>query len=137
MCCIKRELINETRSTNTPFLFTFEGLISGVTDIMSQQTDGQRLVHLHNIKNEELRVREVHCKSKWNIKKVHRPDYLTLVQMSGLLGLNPKLELFYSSGQPFAIVLGPASTPPSSARNIIPIFSSHATCNILYMLNEP
>lgn len=56
MCCIERELIDETRFSITPFFFTFKGWISSVTDVVGQQTDWQRLVHLHYAEGEDLKA---------------------------------------------------------------------------------
>lgn len=56
VCCIIRELIDETSFTNTPSLFSFDGCLSSVTNIMSQQTNWQRLVHLHGANREELEL---------------------------------------------------------------------------------
>ena len=56
MCCIENELVNEARFANTPFFFAVKGRISSVTDVMSQQTDWQRVIHFHNADGEELRV---------------------------------------------------------------------------------
>lgn len=58
MCCIKRKLIDETSFTNIPSLFSFDGCLSSVTNIMSQQTNWQRLVHLHGANGEELEMNE-------------------------------------------------------------------------------
>lgn len=56
MCCIENELVNEAGFANTPFFFAVKGRISSVTDVMSQQTDWQRVIHFHNADGEELRV---------------------------------------------------------------------------------
>ncbi len=56
MCCSERELVNEAIFANTPFFFTFEGCVSSVTDIVSQNSDWQRVKYLHHADEEVLKV---------------------------------------------------------------------------------